>query len=170
MIDYSVLKLHILRQSQYFGHVWSLTKFCVQQFKGKRVNVTKAESTALRAKIASAKGFDDVKDIAGEWTGADELALIEQALRERPPRERRMLPSDFLLPEDVPEEVAPTASTSSLLVTPPNTQNPEAPTSKAPLLPNDFKDLGFPPSPASTPTPAGTAGNSSLATATSAWL
>ncbi|KAF5332533.1 hypothetical protein D9611_005125 [Ephemerocybe angulata] len=136
------------RLSQYFGHVWSLTKFCVAQFKGQRVNVTKAESTALRAKLAQAKGFEDMKDIAGEWTGEEELRLIAEAIQKNPPRERRMLPSTFLTDE---AEVPTTTATT----TPPNTQNPEPPTSKAPLLPNDFDRPGLPPSEAPTPTPGG---------------
>ncbi|KAJ2927686.1 hypothetical protein H1R20_g9418, partial [Candolleomyces eurysporus] len=145
------------RLAKYFGHHWSLTKFCVAQFKGKRVTVTKAESTALRSALSQGKGFEAMNDFVGTWTGEEEFKEIVRAIEENPPRQRRMLPSSFVIDEGDLEEASSTEQApSTTLVTPPNTQNPEPPTSRAPLLPKDFeKELGPPPPPALTPTPGG---------------
>lgn len=86
-------------QCKYLDNHWSLTKFCITQFKGKRVEVTKAESTALRQKIAKAKSYDEVTDIAAPWTGDEEMKAIIKAIEENNPRDRRLLPSQYLVEE-----------------------------------------------------------------------
>ena len=72
---------------------------------------------------------------------------IIKAIETNNPRDRRMLSSSFASEEANPD-----------FVTPPGTQNPEPPTSKAPLLPNNFTtDIpAVLPSEAPTPTPEGT--------------
>jgi tRNA-dihydrouridine synthase 2 len=81
-------------------------------------------------------------DFVGEWTGEQEMAEIVEAITSNPPREHRMLPSAF-----------------AHLVTPTATQNPEPPSSGAPLLPSKVEEEGTrqPPPPALTPTPSGPA-------------
>ena len=112
--------------------------------------MTKAESTDLRAKLAQAKDFDAMTDIVGEWTGEEEMKAIIKAIKDNPPLEHRMLPSSFLVEENESIEKA--------TVTPPNTEHPDPPTSRAPLLPSNFDSEKAPaplPSPAPTPTPGG---------------
>ncbi|TEB38673.1 tRNA-dihydrouridine synthase 2 [Coprinellus micaceus] len=147
-----------LRLCKYLDNHWSLTKFCVTQFKGKRVEATKAESTELRQKIAKAKSFDDMAKVAAPWTGEDEMKAIIQAIEENNPKDRRLLPSQFLgdnAPPDEDEEGIPEYSSQEPIpnyFTPEHTQNPEPPSLRAPHLPNNFERLVLPPSEPPTPT------------------
>jgi len=155
-----------LRLAKYLDNHWSLTKFCIAQFKGDRVNVKKAESTKLRQALAQAKGYDTMTEFVGEWTGEDEMKQIIKAIEKNPPRLRRMyLPAtnDSTMAEK-DDTTASNASSSppakeedSAYATPQNTQNPEPPTSGAPFLPKDYFQYDVPlPPPADpvTPTPS----------------
>ncbi|TFK26777.1 tRNA-dihydrouridine synthase 2 [Coprinopsis marcescibilis] len=135
-----------IRLCKYFDHHLGLAKFCAAQFKSQRKEVTKAQSTIIRNTLGQAKTYDDMIDFVKTWTGEDEMKEIVKAIEINCPREHRMLPSSF-----VSEEV------NSDFTTPPGTQNPEPPTSRAPLLPNDFINdtPAFLPSAALTPTPEG---------------
>jgi len=139
-------KTHV--KAKYLDNHWSLTKFCVTQFKGARIDVTKAESHGLHQKIAKAKSYSEMQDIMGGSSGEEDMQSIVTALEERPPREHRMMP-----PIDQREQ---SPLNEYLTVTPQGTQNPEPPGSGAPYLPHDFgKTLPFPNHNATTPTPSG---------------
>ncbi|KIY52699.1 FMN-linked oxidoreductase [Fistulina hepatica ATCC 64428] len=103
------------RLAKYTGNHFSLTKFCINQFAGAFVNTTKSDMTKLRGRIARAKNYDDVADIAGVWTGEQEYKEIEDALRARSIHE---------------------AQEPSQPVTPCFTENPEPPGSGAPESPH----------------------------------
>jgi len=145
-----------LRLAKYLDNHWSLTKFCVAQFKGSRMEVNKAESHDLRQKIARAKNYSEMRDVMGDLSGEEEFQAIVNTLEGCPPREHRMV-----LPVDDQRELSPVSE--YLTVTPQGTQNPEPPGSGAPFLPNDFdKTLPFPNYNATSPTPSGI-GHTSLA-------
>lgn len=136
-------------QSNYLQHHFSLTKFCAQQFKAPRVDVTKAQSLDLRQSLTQAKEYSDMKDVMGDTSGEEELQEIARAIEDNPPWEHRMI----LERENSPiseEEENPT-------ITPEGTQNPEPPGFGAPFLPNDtgiFYNT-IPLQDAPTPTPSG---------------
>jgi len=135
-------------KAKYLDNHWSLTKFCVIQFKGPRVEVTKSESHDLHQKVSRAKSYLDIQAIMGDSSGEEDFQSIVKAIEVRPAREHRMV-----LPA-VHYESSPVGD--NLIVTPEGTQNPEAPTSGAPFLPNDFgKILALPDRNATTPTPSG---------------
>ena len=138
-------RMHV--KAKYLDNHWSLTKFCVTQFKSARMDVTKAESNGLHQKIAKAKSYSEMQDVMGGFSGEEDMQSIVVALDERPPREHRMM-----LPTDQHEHSSP----EYLTVTPQGTQNPEPPGSGAPYLPHDFgKTIPFPNYNATTPTPSG---------------
>ncbi|KAF9566940.1 tRNA-dihydrouridine synthase 2 [Agrocybe pediades] len=114
-----------LRLSRYLQNHFSLTKFCVNQFKGTRVAVTKADHHALHQQLSKAKEYKDLEDIMGTGSGEDDFKKVVKAIEERSPREHRM--------------ILETAETKQpfLTITPEGTQNPEPPTLNAPFLPND---------------------------------
>ncbi|EAU92337.1 tRNA-dihydrouridine synthase 2 [Coprinopsis cinerea okayama7 len=134
------------RLCKYLGHHWGLTKYCIAQFRSTRVEVTKAEAADIRQRLSQAKDYDNMTDFVKEWTGEEEMKEIVDAINNNCPRQRRMLPSSFALsPEEAEKFVTPSA-----------TQNPEPPTSGAPLLPSNIERdaSNFPPPPALTPTPS----------------
>ncbi|TFK42019.1 tRNA-dihydrouridine synthase 2 [Crucibulum laeve] len=149
-----------LRLSKYLDNNWGLTKFCVNQFKGVKITVKKADSTALKQSLSQSKGFDGLESIVTSWTGEEEMHEIVKAIETRSPKDHRMImPSP-----GVTESIATQAEEEDeSFITPEGTQNPEPPNSGAPFLPNDFDRF-----PASTPndgalTPTPTAGGVSLA-------
>ncbi|KAK0481396.1 hypothetical protein IW261DRAFT_1681143 [Armillaria novae-zelandiae] len=105
-----------LRLSRYLNSHWSVTKFCVSQFKGRHVNYTKKQEHALREGIVKSRSFDEVEHIVGSWTGEQVLRDIAAAIGARPPRR-----IEYETKTD--EEV-----------TPHGTQNPEPPSLNAPFL------------------------------------
>ncbi|KAF8913201.1 hypothetical protein CPB84DRAFT_1841593 [Gymnopilus junonius] len=141
-----------LRLSQYLENHFNLTKFCVNQFKGVRVDVTKAESHAIRQALTQAKDYTDVNDMMGSFSGEKELQAIINAIENNPPREHRMILDD--------ETESPNAAESTqahATITPEGTQNPEPPGSGAPFLPSDMDRIftAIPGRDATTPTPSG---------------
>ncbi|KAK0199170.1 hypothetical protein F5146DRAFT_1022402 [Armillaria mellea] len=105
-----------LRLSRYLNNHWSVTKFCVSQFKGHHINYTKKQEHALREGIVKSRSFDEVEHIVGSWTGEQVFRDIAAAIEARPPR--RM---EYETETDGD-------------VTPHGTQNPEPPTLNAPFL------------------------------------
>ncbi|KAK0466185.1 uncharacterized protein EV420DRAFT_1617508 [Desarmillaria tabescens] len=105
-----------LRLSRYLNNHWSLTKFCVSQFKGHHVNYTKKQEHALREAIVKSRSFDEVENIVGSWTGEQVFQDIAAAIEARP---SRRVEHETEIDGDV---------------TPQGTQNPEPPTSKAPFM------------------------------------
>ncbi|KAG5644146.1 hypothetical protein DXG03_009040 [Asterophora parasitica] len=124
-----------LRLSRYFDHNWGLTKFCVAQFKGQHVTIKKAEATAMRQTLSSAKDFSGMDSVVGSWTGKEEFDEIVRAIEANPPRFHRMpiLPSPTSVEKEQSEEPPPQETT------PPGTQNPEPPGSGAPFMPNSYR-------------------------------
>ena len=113
------------RQAQYLENHWSLSKYCLAQFKGAHSKSTRHDEKRVRDLIVASRSYEGVKEIAGEWTGAEELQEIARIVAARPPREHRLLST-----EDPDEESAKAEQT----VTPTGTQNPEPPGSGAPLI------------------------------------
>ncbi|KAJ7053978.1 hypothetical protein C8F01DRAFT_996279 [Mycena amicta] len=114
-----------LRLSQYLDNNWGLTKFCVSQFKGKHVACGKNAQKHYRGILQAAKGFDTaLEELVGAWTGEEEFREIVRIVEARGPRVR-------VLEE---EEESPTPPTPPMLFTPPDTVNPEPPSSRAPLV------------------------------------
>jgi len=103
-------------QSQYLDNHWSLTKFCVSQFKSRTLN--KLEQKRVRDRVVASKSFDGVKDIVGEWTGEQEMQEIIKAIQHREQVEATIQGLDEV------DEYS----------TPIGTQNPEPPSSHAPLV------------------------------------
>ena len=111
------------------------------------MDVTKAESQALRMTLSQAKSYSAVQEIMGISSGQEEFQQILDTLGANPPREHRMI-IDAVSIVDSDEE--------KKIITPDGTQNPEPPGSGAPFLPNDM-DTNFlsrvPGHDAMTPTP-----------------
>lgn len=105
-----------LRLSRYLNNHWSVTKFCVSQFKGHHVNYTKKQEHALREGIVKSRSFDEVEHVVGSWTGEQVFRDIAAAIEARPPRR-------IEYEEETDGDV-----------TPHGTQNPEPPTLNAPFL------------------------------------
>ncbi|KAJ7575185.1 dihydrouridine synthase-domain-containing protein [Mycena floridula] len=59
--------------ARYCQNHWALTKFCTAAFKGSHSTQTKKDQIAVRQRIIAAKGFDELKDMVGSWTGGEEL-------------------------------------------------------------------------------------------------
>jgi len=141
-----------LRLARYLDHNWSLTKFCVAQFKAQHVNVKKADATAMRQTLAQSKDFPGMDEIVGSWTGKEEFDAIVQAIEANPPRDHRLVASSAVVEQPCENETPET--------TPPGTQNPEPPGSGAPFLPNSYR-TAIPAMvtgrDATTPTPGGVA-------------
>lgn len=75
-------------QAKYLGNYWGLTKFCVAQFNGSRVNIRKADSTKSKQFLAKSKDYDGVKEVVGSWTGENEMKEITRCIDARPLRHR----------------------------------------------------------------------------------
>ncbi|KAJ7146391.1 hypothetical protein C8R44DRAFT_600643 [Mycena epipterygia] len=120
-----------LRVAKYLNHNWGLTKFCVSQFKGKHVELTKSAQKHYRQLLNGTKGFDGLEEIVGAWTGEEDFGAIVKTIEARPPRlhdELREGDSGEMQPSENASASPP------VLVTPPDTTNPEPPGSGAPLM------------------------------------
>lgn len=126
-------------QSKYLDNYWALTKFCVSQFKGVRSEMTKDEAHELKCRIIKAKGYDELTELVGSWTGDADLAEIVKSIHSR--RSRPLLVDP---PETPLSQLSPSAYNAEdysseedpPLATPPDRPNPEPPTSCAPLGPS----------------------------------
>ncbi|KAF7307534.1 tRNA-dihydrouridine synthase 2 [Mycena indigotica] len=113
-----------IRLAQYLGNNWSLTKFCVSQFKAQHITFGKTLQKQYREALHAAKGFDSALDeLVGSWTGEEDFKEIVQVIEARGPRLRLL--------DDDESEYAPSPP---MLFTPPDTTNPEPPSSGAPLI------------------------------------
>ncbi|KAI6136176.1 hypothetical protein F5141DRAFT_1185231 [Pisolithus sp. B1] len=113
-----------LRLCKYIDNHWALTKFCISQFRSTRREVTKEEANKLKARIIKAKGFDELTDLVGSWSGEADFAEIADIIGSRRPR-----PLLRAGEGDSTDDGPPIA-------TPPDRPNPEPPTSRAPLGPS----------------------------------
>ncbi|KAI3604824.1 trna-dihydrouridine synthase 2 [Moniliophthora roreri] len=118
-----------LRLAKYLDNHWSLTKFCASQFKGTFTTSNKNEEKRIREAVVRARSFEDVASIVGEWTGEEEFKEIAKVIEARPIRMRKEGIADIINKE------ADEDSTTTL--TPPNTTNPEPPSSRAPHMGKD---------------------------------
>lgn len=121
----STLSPAYMRLCKYLDNHWASTKFCVTQFKGTRSEVSKTDAHELKARIAKAKGYEDIEDIVGSWTGEEEFKEISRIVEARLPR---------ISAEAEQEEVAEEEDTPPPCATPPDRPNPEPPTSGAPKM------------------------------------
>ncbi|KAI0030961.1 hypothetical protein K488DRAFT_71767 [Vararia minispora EC-137] len=86
-----------LRLAKFLDNHWSLTKFCLGQFKGTRDKSTKAANKAVRQAIVRARSYAEVESIAsGQLTGEDEFREIEHALASRVHRPPLCLPANVV--------------------------------------------------------------------------
>ncbi|KAJ3739783.1 hypothetical protein DFH05DRAFT_1530051 [Lentinula detonsa] len=147
-----------LRLSKYLDNNWSLTKFCLSQFKSPHTKPNgKAEEKRIRETIVKSRSFDDVADIAGGWTGEEDFEEIVRAIEAREgAANEKSKPSTSdanvtgkqeqaqLTAATLREEVSQPLSSSlsraveaksgNKYITPPGTQNPHPPASDAPLM------------------------------------
>ncbi|KAG2358799.1 hypothetical protein BDR07DRAFT_1521775 [Suillus spraguei] len=114
----STLSPSYVRLCKYLDNHWASTKFCVTQFKGTRSEVSKTDAHELKSRIAKAKGYEDIEDIVGSWTGEEEFKEISQIVEAQAEQE------EVAEEEDMPPPCA----------TPPDRPNPEPPTSGAPKM------------------------------------
>lgn len=139
-----------IRLAKYLGNNWNLTKFCLSQFKGE-ISATqmasgnsmtktngKTEAKRVREHIVQARGFEDVVDLVGEWTGKEDFMEIRKAIEKRDmlgkgEHEKKELKKPVLETEESPA-ILPASLTAYSFTTPPNTRNPHPPNSRAPLV------------------------------------
>ncbi|KAG1742731.1 uncharacterized protein EDB91DRAFT_1051632 [Suillus paluster] len=120
----STLMPSYLRLCKYLDNHWSSTKFCVTQFKGKRSELSKTDAHELKSRIAKAKGYEDLEDIVGSWTGEEEFKEIMRVVEARPLRTSAEAEQGEAAEENIPPPC----------VTPPERPNPEPPSSGAPKM------------------------------------
>ena len=141
--------LHLTRsQSRYLDNHWALTKFCVSQFKAPRTERSKTEAHRFKTHIVTAKGYDELTELVGEWTGEKDFADICAAIEARRPRP--------LTIDDVPEGSAANGTPhwsdgddaeqeeQPAISTPHERPNPEPPTLCAPLGPSTLLRMPLP--------------------------
>src|SRR5262245_38247487 len=138
-----------LTQSKYLDAHFSLTKFCVNQFKGPHRTLHKADLKIYHETISKAKSYDDLTDfIGGIWNGEEDMRAIVNVVESR---------SNY---RPVVQETNPVqAEDETTRQTPPYRPNPEPPGSGAPLGPSNDLRLMIPAGvsrhDAVTPTPSG---------------
>ncbi|KAG9313911.1 hypothetical protein JVU11DRAFT_4683 [Chiua virens] len=143
-----------LRLSRYLDNHWALTKFCVSQFKAPRTERSKTEAHKFKTQIVAAKGYDDLTELVGRWTGERDFTEIVSAIDARRPRPLTIdgSPTDI---ETTESEVSVVTSTQAYdaddasdeeppLSTPLERPNPEPPTMGAPLGPSTFLRMPLP--------------------------
>ncbi|KAL0064794.1 tRNA-dihydrouridine synthase 2 [Marasmius tenuissimus] len=123
-----------LRLSKYLGNHWSLTKFCVAQFKGGFTNSNKAEEKRIRDAVVKGRSFDDVAEIAGSWTGEEDFKDIVRAIESRSSATHLPVTAETETEATEGEAEEADAEGEAAFFTPEGTQNPEPPGSGAPRL------------------------------------
>ncbi|THH13675.1 hypothetical protein EW146_g6566 [Bondarzewia mesenterica] len=153
-----------VRLCKYLDNHWASTKFCIAQFKGSHVNITKANGKTLRDALVKSKGYADLDATIGSWNGEEEYAEIVKAIEARAQNSPILLPAETEPRADVdnvtPSPSGETASQDpSAFITPPEWRgNPEpAVVHGAPLAPSNEKRTAVPASVSgrdeTTPTP-----------------
>ncbi|KAH8835011.1 hypothetical protein DL96DRAFT_1693606 [Flagelloscypha sp. PMI_526] len=115
-----------IRLCKYLGNHWALSKFCVQQFTGKRVHISKATAHLVKQRIAKAKCFEDLDDWISPWDGGREFQDIVTAIDARPAKSR-----SIALSTSLPSLIVPRSADLDP-ITPAGTVNPEPPGLGAP--------------------------------------
>ncbi|KAH7915703.1 hypothetical protein BJ138DRAFT_1132449 [Hygrophoropsis aurantiaca] len=138
-----------LRLGKYLENHWSSTKFCMMQIRNAKSSLSKTDAHEFRTTLSRAKNYDDLLNIVGEWTGETEFQAIVNAIRSRRGSVVPLSPAQSQVGSDDGEW--------PLVCTPPNRENPEPPSSKAPLGPSTASKMPLPAiitgSDALTPTP-----------------
>ena len=89
-----------LPQSRYLGNHWANSKFCAIQFRGNHVEFTRAEEKEFKGKFAKAKCYDDMDDVAGDWSqGKADFEEICRIVDARPRRAPRPTPTTAIITE-----------------------------------------------------------------------
>ncbi|KAK7464399.1 tRNA-dihydrouridine synthase 2 [Stygiomarasmius scandens] len=134
-----------LRVARHLDNHWSLTKFCISQFKGPSVNSTKAEEKRVREAVIKARSFEDVTDIVGEWTGEQDFKEIVRVIEARTSREHSEVSTETDASVDCPSASSSSSQAETEVageyITPEGTQNPEPPGSGAPLASEVTRDI-----------------------------
>jgi len=141
-----------IRLSKYLDNHWSLTKFCVNQFKGPRLRLKKTEAQQLHQRISVAKDYDAVADLLAFGTGEEEFRQIEQVIASRTNRYHDVAELTTDGPDQNLEEEEEEVE-EVFLSTPPERENPEPPNLNAPLGPTHPLRMTI---------PAGVSGHDSL--------
>ncbi|KAG8219358.1 hypothetical protein J3R82DRAFT_275 [Butyriboletus roseoflavus] len=143
-----------LRLSRYLGNHFALTKFCVSQFKAPRTERSKTEAHRFKTQIVTTKGYDDLTELVGEWTGEKDFANIVSAIQACRPRPLTI--DDLLTDPDAAEletstmndvygsDVDDALEESRPISTPHEHPNPEPPTLCAPLGPSTLLRMPLP--------------------------
>ncbi|KAF9245624.1 hypothetical protein BU15DRAFT_85355 [Melanogaster broomeanus] len=121
-----------IRMSKYLDNYWALTKFCVSQFKAPRTERSKAEAHEFKSKIVATKGYDELTDLVGGWTGEADFAEVVSAIQSRRPRpltieDSPVEPEAPALEPFTPNEEGCFSEDDPPLSTPPDRPNPEPP-------------------------------------------
>ncbi|KAE9400932.1 FMN-linked oxidoreductase [Gymnopus androsaceus JB14] len=124
-----------IRLSKYLDNNWSLTKFCLSQFKSPHTKPNgKAEERRVRESIVKSRSFEDVVDVAGGWTGEEDFREIVRAIEARDAKVHEELEQEEeATMADVLSRISSQRSDNAY-ITPPGTQNPHPPSSGAPLI------------------------------------
>ncbi|KAH0837887.1 hypothetical protein J3R83DRAFT_6115 [Lanmaoa asiatica] len=143
-----------LRLSRYLDNHWALTKFCVSQFKAPRTERSKTEAHRFKTHVVTAKGYDDLTELVGEWTGEKDFAEIVSVIDARRPRPLTIddLPTDLdavgleaSATNDVHgSDVDDDSGEERPISTPSERPNPEPPTLCAPLGPSTLLRMPLP--------------------------
>lgn len=91
------------------------------------MNVKKADVKKFRETLTQGKGYDDLTDFVGTWSGEEEMREIVKAIESRRPKNCQE-PASYTPIRD--EDDVP-------LSTPPGRENPEPPSLGAPLHPSN---------------------------------
>jgi len=87
-----------LRVSRYLDNHWANSKFCGIQFRGNHVEFTRAEEKEFKDKFAKSKCYDDMDEVAGDWSqGKTEFEEICRLIEARP---QRTIPTATAINED----------------------------------------------------------------------
>ncbi|KZT43716.1 FMN-linked oxidoreductase [Sistotremastrum suecicum HHB10207 ss-3] len=72
-----------IRLARYVGNAWANTKFCVSQFQSPSPSHGKVGRKQLKALISSAKSYDDLTEVVGDWNGEEDFAHVTSAIETR---------------------------------------------------------------------------------------
>lgn len=103
-----------VRLGKYLNNHWSSTKFCASQFRGEHSKGNRASQTAMKNAITHAKGYDDLDELVGPWTGEQVFAEIVEAIEAR--NGDRQPKIDETAPASTDSSVAATAATDAATV------------------------------------------------------
>ncbi|KAI0347867.1 FMN-linked oxidoreductase [Trametopsis cervina] len=150
-----------IRVAKYLDAHWAVTKFCSAAFKGSHADGSKAEASAIRKRIVSAKTYEDLDELVGPWTGEKEFQEILEAIEMRDGRRPVFAENALSLSAETSLlENAHEQETSEAIKTPIHNLSPDPAILRAPLGPANTARMYIPAlisghdEPTPTPTPA----------------